>query len=650
MVRVTFVLFMLLLLWGLAAAPLAYAQTLSFEKAWGGAGTGGSKPVSVSDLEDFADSPTGDLLMVIGDLALNPHGSKPSGVGYQQGRDTTPLGYLRGMVNNTQPSIFDTNAAVDANGRPVGDWPLILTIGGPDINAVSHYYEHTDVAADRAPVTWSEEGTDVVWRYPNGTEVVRVTQASTNVPPGTSDVFAIQILRDADNRTVVLMYGERYTGTWAAAELFKFGVYPNIASWTAGYYIVRWSDAASGASANMMPDFGDGFTILGCGEGGKKIAIVYDVGGRGDLSFNDMAFKGGADAGKTFGVCTVELASKSESDYVPNLETAANDPDIILIVGVGFALTDAIAQVAAEYPEKNFVIIDSPVPDMPNVMSILFEEHKGSAIVGALAALTAANFNYSHVGVVLGVEIPPLWKFEIGYKWGVDWAMNWYQNEFNETAPGIGDTPVKERVLWNYTGTFSNVTKGYEAAKPMYAQDAIAVYNVAGPLGLGINQAVQEIAEENNLTSGPPFWIGVDEDQDWINPGFVLASMMKRVDRGVYFATQLVIEGKFRQVVADSNGVVTLGIGTIVSGIAIDGISVSTLADLDEFIQMGLDAGILPMPPDEVKAKVTAMRNAIPGWIWDAAKELEDAIRSDPTLVPLATTTADVEYWRGILG
>jgi basic membrane protein A len=190
----------------------------------------------------------------------------------------------------------------------------------------------------------------------------------------------------------------------------------------------------------------------------------------------------------------------------------------------------------------------------------------------------------------------------------------------------------------------------------MYAQDAGAVYNVAGPLGLGINQAVQEIATSKGATSGPPFWVGVDADQDWLNPGFVLVSMMKRVDKGVYFATQLVIQGKFRQVVADNQGVVTLGIGTTISGISIQGISVSTLADLDEFIQMGVNAEnmtgkkVLPMSPDQIKSKVAAMRNALPSWIWDAATELEGAIRNGQVQVPLATTQDVVNQWRAILG
>jgi len=388
----------------------------------------------------------------------------------------------------------------------------------------------------------------------------------------------------------------------------------------------------------------------------KKIAVVSDIGGRGDLSFNDMGYKGGAEAEKAFGVKMVELVSKTEADYVPNLETAAKDPDVILVVGIGFLLSDALNRTAWKYPDKNFAGIDTFLGGPPNLLNIVFEEHKGSAIVGALAALAAAQYGYSHIGVVLGIEIPTLWKFEIGYKWGADWALKWYQNKFGKSAPVIGDTPVKERVLWTYTGTFSDITKGYEAAKAMYAQDAVAVYNVAGPLGLGLNQAVQEIATAKNLAMGPPFWIGVDANQDWINPGFVLASMMKRVDKGVYFATQLVLEGKFRQVVADTSGFATLGIGTTVAGIPMTGISVSTLADLDEFIQMGVDAEkltgktVLPMSPDEIKSKVTAMRNSVPSWIWDAEKDLETAISNDPTLVPLATTKDVVDQWRATLG
>ena len=411
------------------------------------------------------------------------------------------------------------------------------------------------------------------------------------------------------------------------------------------------------------------FFTMGPGPTKKKIkiAVVSDIGGRGDLSFNDMAFKGGEEAERDFGVEMVELISKDEADYIPNLRLAAQDPDVQLIVGVGFLLSDALAEVAQEFPDKNFAGIDTfaqsiikeKYPDkypLPNLMDICFEEHKGSALVGALAALLAIHYNKPHIGVVLGIEIPVLWKFEIGYKWGADWAIEWYKKKFGESVPGIGQTPKKERVLWTYTGTFSDITKGYEAAKAMYARDAVAVYNVAGPLGLGINQAVMEIAESQGLDMGPPFWIGVDADQDWINPGFVIASMMKRVDKAVYYATKLVVEGKFRDIVASNNGVLVLGIGTKVDGELMEGISVSTLADLDEFIKMGQRAEeltgkkVLPMAPEEIKNKVKAMRDAQPDWIWEAISELEEKIRSGEVEVPMVMTKEKVDYWRGILG
>ncbi len=397
-----------------------------------------------------------------------------------------------------------------------------------------------------------------------------------------------------------------------------------------------------------------------------KIAVVSDIGGRGDLSFNDMAFKGADEAARDFGVEVVELISKTEQDYLPNLRAAANDPDVKLIIGVGFLLSDALFEVAQEFPDKNFAGIDTYTQSiameklgkpLPNMLDIKFEEHKGSALVGALACLVLANNpDYSHVGMVLGIEIPVLWKFEIGYKWGCDWALKYYKSKFGDLPDHLKDKTTKDIVLWTYTGTFSDITKGYEAAKEMYAKGAIAVYNVAGPLGLGINQAVQEIANRLGLDMGPPYWIGVDANQDWINPGFVLASMIKRVDKGVYYATKLVLDGKFRDVVEQTSGVLVLGIGTKIGGELAEGISISTLQDLDEFIQMGIDAEkmtgkkILPMPPEEIKAKVKKMRDDIPSWVWEAVKELEEKIRNGEVEVPLPATQDDVNKWREILG
>jgi len=405
-----------------------------------------------------------------------------------------------------------------------------------------------------------------------------------------------------------------------------------------------------------------------------KIAVVSDIGGRGDLSFNDMGFKGAEEAARDFGWDVMELVSKTEADYIPNLETAAKDPNTKLIVGVGFLLSEALAQVAVKYPDKYFAGIDTYAQDvvkqkypdkypLPNLIDIKFEEHKGSALVGALACLLAVNYDYPHVGMVLGIEIPVLWKFEIGYKWGCNWAIEWYKQKFPDqyaskikNPDNILAQPVKERVLWTYTGTFSDITKGYEAAKAMYAKKAVAVYNVAGPLGLGINQALDEVAKARGLNMGPPFWIGVDADQDWINPGFVIASMMKRVDKGVYYAAYLVQKGKFKDIAVKNNGILLLGIGTKVDGESMEGISVSTLNDLDEFIKMGQAAEqyvgkkVLPMDPEQIRAKVKAMRDSVPQWVWQAVSELEAQIREGKVQVPLPQTESDVKAWREQLG
>jgi basic membrane protein A len=404
-----------------------------------------------------------------------------------------------------------------------------------------------------------------------------------------------------------------------------------------------------------------------------KIAVVSDVGGRGDLSFNDMGFKGGEDAERDFGVAMVELISQSEADYLPNLRTAARDPDVKLIVGVGYKLSVDLVTAAHEFPDKDFMGIDTFTKwvaaegikgvgeTLPNLMDIVYEEHKGSALVGALGALLATYYDKPYIGGVFGEDISVLWKFEIGYKWGADWAISWYENNYPdnfaaEPATSIVKTPKIERVLYTYTGTFSDITKGYTAALPMYEDNAVAVYNIAGPLGLGINSVVRDISMRDGLEQGPPFWIGVDANQDWINPGFVIASMMKRVDRGVYYTTKWVKDNTFRDLVENYGGQITLGIGTTVAGTLTEGISISTVADLDEFVQMGVKAEeltgepVLLGSPEWIRTKVSTMRDAQPSWIWGAVAELEAKIRSGEVVVPLASTLADRDYWRDILG
>ncbi len=160
-----------------------------------------------------------------------------------------------------------------------------------------------------------------------------------------------------------------------------------------------------------------------------KIAIVYDVGGRGDLSFNDMAYLGASRAAKEFGLQLTELQSNSENDYLPNLRSLAKSGEYDIIIAVGFMMTNAVKQVAKEYPNQRFVIIDGYDPEMPkNVQMVLFKENEGSALAGALAALITLNDNKDTIGIVLGMEIPVLYKFEGGYRFGAYWALDYYKN------------------------------------------------------------------------------------------------------------------------------------------------------------------------------------------------------------------------------
>lgn len=164
-----------------------------------------------------------------------------------------------------------------------------------------------------------------------------------------------------------------------------------------------------------------------------RVALILDVGGRGDLSFNDMGYKGTEEACADFGWEMVEIQSATSADYLPNIRNAARIGKFDLIICVGFLLADALNEVAPEFPNQKFAIIDAVVPH-PNVLSIVFEEQEGSALVGALAGMLAAHFGYPYVGVVLGIEIPVLYHFEGGYRFGIDWGLKKYAEVTGKSA------------------------------------------------------------------------------------------------------------------------------------------------------------------------------------------------------------------------
>lgn len=360
-----------------------------------------------------------------------------------------------------------------------------------------------------------------------------------------------------------------------------------------------------------------------------KICIVYDVGGRGDLSFNDMAYLGGSRAAKDFGLVLTELQSRSESDYLPNLRTLARTGECLIIVGVGFLLTDAVSQVSSEYPNQLFAIIDGVVENRGNVLSVLFKEHEGSAVVGALAAMLAAHYNKTTVGVVLGMEIPVLYKFEAGYYWGIRYGEQIYKQKTGK------DVSVK--ILYTYTGSFNDPGKGKTATDAMLGEGAVVVYNVAGATGLGIFEAVAEAGSRGGRTVGPPFAIGVDADQDYIKPGFIIASMMKRVDVGVYTAAKKALNYLVYKNVSTYGGILELGI-------AEGGIAMSRVEDLETFLALGIQAGTVKAEDrDKILSAVNSMRNSIPSWIWEEAYKLQETLKTNKSLVAKGLKFSDIE-------
>ena len=358
-----------------------------------------------------------------------------------------------------------------------------------------------------------------------------------------------------------------------------------------------------------------GGPFMSTASAGAKIALVLDGGGRGDLSFNDMGFKGTDEAQANLGVEVVEIQSNSAADYLPNMQNAARSGKFDLIVAVGFLLADAMAEVADQFPDQKFAIIDVTWLGKPNLMEIGYEENKGSAIVGALSSMVAAHYGYDKIGVVLGIEIPVLYKFEAGYRYGMHWGNAKYAEKTGKEA-NVG-------LLWTYTGTFSDIAKGKAATEAMLAQGAGIIYNVAGPLGIGDPEAITEHLEAKGKSAGPPFMIGVDANQDYLGDGHrVLASMMKRVDFGVYSAIESVVNGTFKggvQILGPHNG----------------GIAMSGKQDLADFIKFGVNGGaISASDSDRISSNWTAMRDEIPGWIWDAVAELQGQISDGSAEVP----------------
>ena len=278
--------------------------------------------------------------------------------------------------------------------------------------------------------------------------------------------------------------------------------------------------------------------VAGCSQPAKQgstpaagafpVGLVFDIGGRGDKSFNDAAYAGLQKAQQDLGIRFSTLETSEGSDREAQLRQLASG-DSKLVFGVGFLFTDDVRALAKEFPDKKFACIDYTVTPNdtlpPNLVALKFREEEGSFLVGALAALLSKT---GKIGFVGGMEIPLIRKFQAGF------------------VAGAKAANPKVQVMVKYAGTtgaaFKDPTKGKELALAEYHAGADIIFHASGSTGLGVFEAARELKK---------LAIGVDSDQYDEAPGVVLTSMVKRVDTAVFDTIKETKDGQWRNGVRD---------------------------------------------------------------------------------------------------
>ncbi len=252
--------------------------------------------------------------------------------------------------------------------------------------------------------------------------------------------------------------------------------------------------------------------------GDFKPAVVFDLGGKFDKSFNEGVYNGlekfKKDTGINYRGFEVTNATQREQAIRKMAKKGSN-----LVLGIGFAQGPAIEKVAGEFPDTKFGIIDMVV-DKPNVQSIVFKEHEGSFLVGVLAAMASKS---GKVGFIGGMDIPLIRKFACGYEQGVKYAN------------------PKAEVIQNMTGStpsaWNDPSRGGELSKGQFDRGVDVIFAAAGGTGVGVYQAAKDSGK---------LAIGVDSNQNYMQPGTMLTSMVKRVDVAAYNLFKDGKEGTFK--------------------------------------------------------------------------------------------------------
>jgi basic membrane protein A len=304
-----------------------------------------------------------------------------------------------------------------------------------------------------------------------------------------------------------------------------------------------------------------------------RVGMVYDIGGRGDQSFNDAAYAGLTQAAEELGIEVRDLEPAAGGEDRGELLRLLADEGYDMVIGVGFAFEEELVAAAADYPDTTFAIVDA-APEGDNIMGLVFAEEQGSFLVGAAAALTSET---GQIGFIGGVEIELIQKFEAGYVAGAQ-AVN---PDIEVQVQYITQPP-------DFAG-FNDPARGGEIATSMFEGGADVVYHAAGGSGGGLFEAA--------AANGEVWAIGVDSDQYLTvgepNNARILTSMLKRVDVAVYEAITAFVNGEAEP-------------GVNVFDLSVDGVGYSTEggfltdieADLEAFKQQIVDGEIeVPTTP-----------------------------------------------------
>ncbi|MEM9602905.1 MAG: BMP family ABC transporter substrate-binding protein [Pseudomonadota bacterium] len=259
-------------------------------------------------------------------------------------------------------------------------------------------------------------------------------------------------------------------------------------------------------------------SALAAGVAHASPAVVFDMGGKFDKSFNQAAYEGAekykAESGDSYREFEVTNPAQREQ-ALRRMAQRGSDP----VVGIGFAQAPAMEVVAEEFPDTRFTIVDMVV-DKPNVQSVVFKEHEGSFLVGMLAAMASES---GKVGFVGGMDIPLIRRFACGYEQGAKHVN--------------GDADVLQNMTGTDPSAWNNPSRGAELARGQFDRGVDVVFAAAGGTGVGVYQAAAD---------GGKYAIGVDSNQNYLHPGVMLTSMLKRVDVAVYEAMKTGASGDWK--------------------------------------------------------------------------------------------------------